>query len=77
MSSDLKKLVLELEKVLNEQGGLIDAPVREMFNVKIDSISKAISEADTVEKKHRLGFDLINATAAILTIITNVMMILK
>ena len=76
MSSDLKKLVGELERVLAERGGSLDAPARGDFETQIESLKRAIDEADAAEMR-RLSFDALNVAAALLSIITNVMTLLR
>ncbi|MDE2324632.1 MAG: hypothetical protein KGL51_08185 [Betaproteobacteria bacterium] len=76
MSSDLKKLVGELERVLAERGGSLDAPARDDFETQIESLKRAIDEADVAEMR-RLSFDALNVAAALLSIITNVMTLLR
>lgn len=72
MSSDLKILVGELEKVLAERGSSLDAPARLVFQIQIENLTRAIDEADAVEL-YRLRSDALNLFAALLDVITNVM----
>ena len=76
MSSNLKKLVGELELLLVERGDSLDAPAREAFQVQIDNLKREIDEAKTAEIS-RLTFDALNVLAALLSVITNVMTLLK
>lgn len=76
MSSDLKILVGELARVLAERGGSFDAPAREAFQAQIESLTRAIDEADAAEM-YRLRLDALNVLAALLGVITNVMTLLK
>lgn len=76
MSSDLKKLVGELEKVLAERGSSLDAPARNLFETKIESLKKAIEHANAAEV-NALRSDALNLLAALLSVITNVMTLLK
>jgi hypothetical protein len=76
MSNDLKKLVGELERVLAERGSSLDAPAREAFQARIESLTRAIDEADVAEM-NRLRFEALNVLATLLGVITNVMTLLK
>jgi len=76
MSSDLKKLVGELERVFAERGGSLDAPARDAFQAQINGLMRAVDEADAAEMS-RLRFDALNVLAALLSVITNVMTFLK
>ncbi|WP_322005869.1 hypothetical protein [Paraburkholderia tropica] len=76
MSSNLKKLVGELEKVLAERGDSLDAPAREAFQVQIDSLKRAVDEA-TAAEIGRLTLDVLNVLATLLGVVTNVMTLLK
>lgn len=76
MSSDLKKLVAALEKVLHEQNGSLDAPAREAFQVKIDELKRGVDEADAAQTR-QLSADALDVLASLLSVITNVMTLLK
>ena len=76
MSSDLKKLVGELERVLAERGGSLDAPAREAFQARIDDLKQAVEEADAVEMR-RLSADALELVATLLSVVTNVMTLLR
>lgn len=76
MSSDLKKLVGELERVLAERGGSLDAPARDAFQARIDGLKRAVDEVEAAEMG-RLSIDALNVLAALLSVITNVMTLLK
>ncbi|MBK8132068.1 MAG: hypothetical protein IPK48_04725 [Gammaproteobacteria bacterium] len=76
MSYDLKKLVEELERVLIERGGSLDAPARDAFQAQIDSLKRASDEADAAEIS-RLSIDALNVLAALLGVITNVMTLMR
>lgn len=76
MSYDLKKLVEELERVLVERGGSLDAPARDAFQAQIDSLKRASGEANAAEIS-RLSIDALNVLAALLGVITNVMTLMR
>jgi len=76
MSFDLKKLVGELERVLAERGGSLDAPAREAFQARIDDLKQVVEEADAVEMR-RLSVDALDLVAALLSVVTNVMTLLR
>lgn len=71
MSSDLKKLVSEIETILAERCGSLDAPARGDFEMQLESLKRAIDAAEAAELR-RLTFDALNVVAALLSIITNV-----
>ncbi len=74
--SDMKKLVDELGNLLDVRGGSLDAPARDEFRARLDGLKIAIDEAEAAEAR-RIGNDLIELTAALLGVITNVMTLLK
>jgi len=76
MTSDLKRLVGELESLLIERGGLLDAPARDAFGTQIESLKRAIDEADTAAAR-RLKVDVLDLAASVLSVVTNVMALLK
>lgn len=76
MSYDLKKLVGELERVLSERGGSLDAPARNMFQAQIDGLKQAIEKEDAAEMS-RLRYDALNILATLLSVVTNVMTLLR
>jgi hypothetical protein len=76
MSLKLKRLVSELETQLAQRGDLPDAPARDAFNTQIESLKRAIDEADA-EATQRLRVDVMELTAAVLSVITNVIALLK
>jgi len=76
MSTDLRKLVAELERVLAIRGSSLDAPAREAFQAQIDCLKRAIGEADVAEVG-RLRLEALKVAATLLSIITNVMTLLK
>lgn len=76
MSKDLKRLVAELESVLATRGGSLEAPAREALEAQIGSLKKAVEEANA-EEAVRLRIDAVNALAALLSVVTNVMTLLR
>ena len=76
MSSDLKRLVGELETLLAERGVLLDAPARDEFEAWLDRLKRASDEADA-EATDRLRVDALDLFAALLSVLTNVMTLLK
>ena len=76
MSYDLKRLVSELERVFADRGGLLDAPARDAFQARIDDLKRAVDDADAAEMA-RLRVDALNVLAALLSVITNVVTLLK
>ena len=75
MSSDLKKLVNDLETLV-ERGDLLDAPAREELITQIESLKRAIDDADAVTLQ-RLIAEALSIFANLLSVITNVMTLLK
>jgi hypothetical protein len=75
MSTNLKKLVVELDQLLVQRGDSLDAPTRDEFRSQIESLKRAIDEANAVEVT-RLCYEALNVLAALLSIITNVKMLL-
>ena len=75
MSSDLKKLVNDLETLV-ERGDLLDAPAREALITQIESLKRAIDDADAVTLQ-RLIAEALSIFANLLSVITNVMTLLK
>lgn len=76
MSSKLKKLVGELEVLVAERGNLLDARARESFTAQLENLKRAIEEEDA-EASARLVGECLMVTAEVLSIVTNVMTLLK
>lgn len=76
MSSDLKRLVSELERVLLERGDSLDAPVRHEFEVQIGNLKREVDDAEVAEMS-RLRLESLNVLATLLSLVTNVMTLLK
>ena len=76
MSSDLKKLVDELEEIFIQRGSSLDAPARKAFKEQIDNLKKAVNDANAAEKR-RLTAEALKVLAALLSVVTNVMTFLK
>ncbi len=76
MSTDLRKLVAELERVLATRGSSLDAPAREAFQAQIDSLKRAVDEADVAEMG-RLRLEALKVAATLLSVLTNVLTLLK
>lgn len=74
--SDMKRLVDELESQLDVRGGMLDAPARNEFRARLDDLKQAIDAAEAAEAQ-RIANDLIEFAAALLSVITNVMTLLK
>ncbi|MEZ5587305.1 MAG: hypothetical protein R3E46_09575 [Sedimenticolaceae bacterium] len=76
MSSDLKKLVDELAVLLTERGGSLDAPARREFEAHIERLKTSIDGADA-KKLAGLRKDALQTMASLLSVITNLMTLLK
>ena len=76
MSNDLKKLVAELESVLDQRGSSLEAPAREALEARLISLKRAAEEANAIEMV-QLRMEAINTLAALLSIVTNVMTLLR
>jgi len=73
MSSDLKKLVVELDSWLDERGSLLDAPAREELKARLGRCIAAIEVAVEEEERARIRAELLDITATLVTVFTNVM----
>jgi|GEM_PF-2199340 len=76
MSSDLKKLVEELGRVLALRGSSLDAPAREAFEAQVESLTRAIDKANVAERR-LLTVEALKVMADLLSVVTNVMTLLK
>ena len=76
MSSDLKKLVDELEFLLGSRGGSLDAPAKREFEAQLDQIRKSI-ESDDAKKLLQVRKDILQTMASLLSVLTNVMNLLS
>jgi hypothetical protein len=76
MTSDLKRLALELHQLFEERGGLLDAPAREAFERRIEILIRDIDDAEAAQEA-RLQVEALDLFAALLSVITNVMTLLK
>lgn len=76
MYSCLKKLVAELEKALVLRDGSLDAHAQDDLKVQIENLKKAIDEADAA-KQRQLAVEGLNTLAALLSVATNVLTLLK
>ena len=76
MTSHLKRLALELRQLLEERGGSLDAPAREAFELRFDLLTRGIDEAEAAQEA-RLQVEALDLLAALLSVITNVMTLLK
>jgi hypothetical protein len=76
MSSELKRLVGELDVWLAVRGDLLDAPARDEFRASVDRLKQAVDLADA-EAEDRLMNDAINLLASALSVLTNVMSLWK
>lgn len=76
MSSDLKRLVDELEILLAERGVLLDAPARDEFEAWLGRLKGVADEADAAAAD-RLRVDALDLFAALLSVLTNVMTLFK
>ena len=76
MSSDLKKLVEELECLLIERGGSLDAPARREFEAHVGRLKESI-ESEDAKKLAEVRKDALQTMAALLSVVTNVMTLLN
>lgn len=72
-SSDLKKLVVELDLWLDSRGGLLDAPARDELKARLDRCTKAIEVAIEDEERARIRAELLQIAATLVSLFTNVM----
>ena len=71
-SSDLKKLVVELDTWLDSRGGLLDAPARDELKARLDRCAAAIEVAIEEEEKARIRAELLQVGATLISVLTNV-----
>lgn len=76
MSSNLKKLVEVLERVLHERDSSLDAPARDTFQEQIDKLKREVDEADTA-KVQQLIAEAMSIAASLLSVVTNVITLWK
>ena len=76
MSNDLKKLVEELESVLDQRGSSLEAPALEALEARLISLKRAAEESNANEIA-QLRMEAINILAALVSIVTNVMTLLR
>jgi hypothetical protein len=76
MSKDLKKLVQEMETILDKRDGLFDAPAKEELKTKIEDLKRKIDEASVAELI-RLKLEALNVLATLLSAVTNVISLWK
>lgn len=76
MSDDMKRLVAELERVLLERGGSLDAPARDDLNDRIDRLKRALDMATAAEAL-RMKAEVLNILAVLLSLVTNVTSLMK
>jgi hypothetical protein len=72
-SSDLKKLVVELDVWLDSRGGLLDAPARDELKARLDRCAAAIEVAIEEEEKARIRAELYQIFATLIGVFTNLM----
>lgn len=72
-SSDLKKLVVELDLWLDSRGGLLDAPARDELKARLDRCAAAVEVAIEEEEKARIRAELYQIFATLIGVFTNVM----
>ncbi|MBN9429134.1 MAG: hypothetical protein J0H09_21755 [Burkholderiales bacterium] len=72
-SSDLKKLVVELNVWLDSRGGLLDAPARDELKARLDRCAAAVEVAIEEEEKARIRAELYQIFATLIGVFTNVM----
>jgi hypothetical protein len=76
MSSELKRLVDELDLWLAARGDLLDAPARDEFRASVERLKQAVEVAE-VEAEDRLMIEAMNLLASALSVLTNVMALWK
>lgn len=76
MSDDMKRLVAELERVLLERGGSLDAPARDDLHERIERL-KTVLDTATAAEALRIKAEVLNILAVLLSFVTNVMSLMK
>jgi hypothetical protein len=72
----LKNLVKELEELLHENHGQLNTDVFLDMQFKVDQLKQEVDEAET-GKRQQLAFEALRLLAALLSLVTNVMTLLK
>ena len=71
-SSDLKKLVVELDVWLDSRGGLLDAPARDELKARLERCAAAIEVAIEEEESARIRAEVLRIGATLISVLTNV-----
>ncbi len=72
----LKNLVQELDELLDQNRGRLDTNVSVDMKFKVDQLKQKIDEADAAQQR-QLASEALRLLAALLSIVTNVMTLLK
>ncbi|MCP3019629.1 hypothetical protein [Cupriavidus basilensis] len=72
----LKNLVQELDELLDQNHGQLDTEVFAAMQFKVDQLKQKIDEADAATQRH-LASEALRLLAALLSVVTNVMTLLK
>ena len=71
-SSDLKKLVIELDNWLDSRGSLLDAPARDELKARLERCAAAIEVAIEEEESARIRAEVLRIGATLISVLTNV-----
>jgi len=73
---NLKNLTQELETLLDQNRGQLDTEVFASLKIKIDSLKQEVDSADAAQRR-QLAAEALRLLAVLLSVVTNVMTLLK
>lgn len=73
---NLKNLVQELQQLLDQHHGQLNTEVLAAMQFKVDQLKQKIDEADAAQQR-QLASEALRLLASLLSVVTNVMTLLK
>ena len=73
---NLKNLVQELQQLLDQRHGQLNTEVSAAMQFKVDQLKQKIDEADAAQQR-QLASEALRLLASLLSVVTNVMTLLK
>lgn len=73
---NLKNLVQELQQLLDQHHGQLNTEVSAAMQFKVDQLKQKIDEADAAQQR-QLASEALRLLASLLSVVTNVMTLLK
>ena len=73
---NLKNLVHELQQLLDQHHGQLNTEVSAAMQFKVDQLKQKIDEADAAQQR-QLASEALRLLASLLSVVTNVMTLLK